>query len=220
MGLLKSMGDEMLRESLEELGMDLGSVDRLAGALFGEEEDGGLALEGNESDALSDGLELEGNDSDDGLALEENDTAPAPPPRPPPRPVAPPPSQVATGVSDASKRAAERIKAQGNDALKAGLFAEAAELYGQVRAAPRLGPRRRRLSHAAPAAPRGARPRACRAPCRAAAPRRARAPTAPRSSSSRQAIAIDPGNAVFYSNRSSAYASLLNFERALTDAKK
>ena len=60
---------------------------------------------------------------------------------------------------------AERVKAQGNDALKQGKYAEAASLYGQ-------------------------------------------------------AIGLDPTNAVYYSNRSSALASLSRFDKALADADK
>ena len=45
--LLKSMGDEMLRESMEELGMEAAHVEKLSSALFGGDKDGdeGLSLD-------------------------------------------------------------------------------------------------------------------------------------------------------------------------------
>ena len=117
--LLKSMGEEMLRESMEELGMSTPHIDKLAKAVFGggkaaDDDDDGLALEENADD--DEPLALEEND----LSLEDNAA------------VAPPPAPAAPTVSDASKKAAERVKAQGNDALKQGKFAEAASLYGQA----------------------------------------------------------------------------------------
>jgi len=161
--LLHSMGEEMLRESMVELGMKDAHVDVLAKALFSEEGDGEdeLALEDNAGGDDDDGLALEDND-DDGLALEANE-APAPAP-PASVAAAEPVTTAAPTVSAASKKAAERVKNQGNDALKNGQFADAAVLYGQ-------------------------------------------------------AIGLDPTNAAYYSNRSSAYASLSQFEKALDDAK-
>ena len=161
--LLHSMGEEMLRESMVELGMKDAHVDVLAKALFSEEGDGEdeLALEDNDDGDDDDGLALEDND-DDGLALEANE-APAPAP-PASVAAAEPVTTAAPTVSAASKKAAERVKNQGNDALKNGQFADAAVLYGQ-------------------------------------------------------AIGLDPTNAAYYSNRSSAYASLSQFEKALDDAK-
>lgn len=175
--LLKSMGEEMLRESMDELGMTEPHTEKLAKALFGggaaaaDDGDDGLALEDNADE--DGGLELEENadeDGDGGLELEDNATEappsapPAAAPEPPAAPVAPA-ATAAPGVSDASKRAAERVKAQGNDALKLGKFSEAVSLYGQ-------------------------------------------------------AIGLDPTNAVYLSNRSSALASLSRFDKALVDADK
>ena len=78
--LLKSMGDEMLRESMDELGMESAHVDKLSRALFGgeESEEEGLALEGNDED------------DDEPLALEDNPVeapAAAPPVAVPAQPV-------------------------------------------------------------------------------------------------------------------------------------
>ena len=160
--LLKSMGPEMLRESMAELEMQAAHVDKLAAALFGapatQDDDEGLALEENDDDAVA----LEENDDDDsGLALEDNAVA-VPATAMPPAAAAP---TAPASVSDANRRAAERVKAQGNDALKLGKFKEASSLYGQ-------------------------------------------------------AIGLDPTNAVYYSNRSSALGALGEYERALADAHK
>jgi hypothetical protein len=48
--LLQSMGPEMLRENLEELGLDRPAVEALAGAIFpaDDDDDDGLQLEGND----------------------------------------------------------------------------------------------------------------------------------------------------------------------------
>ena len=125
--LLRSMGDEVLRESMQELGMEAADVDVLATALFGggSDDDDCLVLEENEGGGAA--AVAEDADSDDGLALEENlpshTAAVALEPLPP---AAPP------GVSDTTKQAAERIKEQGNAALKVGRLTEAVELYGQA----------------------------------------------------------------------------------------
>ena len=66
--LLTSMGSEMLRENLDELGLDGASIDTLAGALFPDEPGGGY------------------DDEDGGLELEENAGPSAPPPEAPPVP--------------------------------------------------------------------------------------------------------------------------------------
>ena len=70
--LLRSMGDEVLRESMQELGMEAADVDVLATALFGggSDDDDCLVLEENEGGGAA--AVAEDADSDDGLALEEN----------------------------------------------------------------------------------------------------------------------------------------------------
>ena len=78
--LLKSMGEDMLRESMEEIGMTSEHVETLAKAVFGggapaAKDDDSLALEDNADD--DEPLALEENDDEGGLELEENATAPA-----------------------------------------------------------------------------------------------------------------------------------------------
>jgi len=144
-----------------ELGMEPSHVDTLARALFGsvnqlmeEVEDDDLVLEDQAEPADPEAAAEE--ESDDELALEENPSEAA-------AAAVPPPPAAAPAVSDANKRAAERVKAQGNDALKAGRLKDAATLYGQ-------------------------------------------------------ALALNPTEAVYYSNRSSVLISLQQHDAALRDA--
>ena len=143
-----------------ELGMEPSHVDTLARALFGsvnqpmEEVDDDLVLEDQAEPADPEAAAEE--ESDDELALEENPSEAA-------AAAVPPPPAAAPAVSDANKRAAERVKAQGNDALKAGRLKDAATLYGQ-------------------------------------------------------ALALNPTEAVYYSNRSSVLISLQQHDAALRDA--
>ena len=181
--LLRSMGEAMLRESMEELGMQAAHTEKLARALF-PSGSGGVPLDDNDDDDLvledqdddDDGLVLEDQDvanpadeddeDDDELELEENpnDGAPAAPAASA-APAPPPPTPAAPTVSPATVRAAEMVKSRGNDALKAGRVEEAATLYGQ-------------------------------------------------------AIALNPIEAVYYSNRSSALCTLGRFDAALGDARE
>ena len=144
-----------------ELGMEPSHVDTLARALFGsvnqpmeEVNDDDLVLEDQAEPADPEAAAAE--ESDDELALEENPSEAA-------AAAVPPPPAAAPAVSDANKRAAERVKAQGNDALKAGRLKDAATLYGQ-------------------------------------------------------ALALNPTEAVYYSNRSSVLISLQQHDAALRDA--
>jgi tetratricopeptide (TPR) repeat protein len=144
-----------------ELGMEPSHVDTLARALFWsvnqlmeEVEDDDLVLEDQAEPADPEAAAEE--ESDDELALEENPSEAA-------AAAVPPPPAAAPAVSDANKRAAERVKAQGNDALKAGRLKDAATLYGQ-------------------------------------------------------ALALNPTEAVYYSNRSSVLISLQQHDAALRDA--
>lgn len=144
-----------------ELGMEPSHVDTLARALFGsvnqpmeEVDDDDLVLEDQAEPADPEAAAEE--ESDDELALEENPSEAA-------AAAVPPPPAAAPAVSDANKRAAERVKAQGNDALKAGRLKDAATLYGQ-------------------------------------------------------ALALNPTEAVYYSNRSSVLISLQQHDAALRDA--
>ena len=145
--LLHSMGDEMLRDSMSELGMEAAHVEKLAKDLFG-----GAAAVGKKVEKKAEEAE-----EDEPLALEENEGEVK-------ASTAKESSAASPAVSDASKRAAERVKVQGNDALKQGKLTEAVSLYGQ-------------------------------------------------------AIGLDPTNAVYYSNRSSAFASLNQLDKALADAE-
>jgi tetratricopeptide (TPR) repeat protein len=145
-----------------ELGMEPSHVDTLARALFGSvnqpmeevDDDDDLVLEDQAEPADPEAAAEE--ESDDELALEENPSEAA-------AAAVPPPPAAAPAVSDANKRAAERVKAQGNDALKAGRLKDAATLYGQ-------------------------------------------------------ALALNPTEAVYYSNRSSVLISLQQHDAALRDA--
>ena len=144
-----------------ELGMEPSHVDTLARALFGSvnqpmeevDDDDDLVLEDQAEPADP---EAAAEESEDELALEENPSEAA-------AAAVPPPPAAAPAVSDANKRAAERVKAQGNDALKAGRLKDAATLYGQ-------------------------------------------------------ALALNPTEAVYYSNRSSVLISLQQHDAALRDA--
>ena len=146
-----------------ELGMEPSHVDTLARALFGcvnqpmeevDDDDDDLVLEDQAEPADPEAAAAE--ESEDELALEENPSEAA-------AAAVPPPPAAAPAVSDANKRAAERVKAQGNDALKAGRLKDAATLYGQ-------------------------------------------------------ALALNPTEAVYYSNRSSVLISLQQHDAALRDA--
>ena len=147
-----------------ELGMEPSHVDTLARALFGSvnqpmeevDDDDDLVLEDQAEPADPEAAAEE--ESDDELALEENPSEAA-------AAAVPPPPAAAPAVSDANKRAAERVKAQGNDALKAGRLKDAATLYGQ-------------------------------------------------------ALALNPTEAVYYSNRSSVLLSLQQHDAALRDAQE
>ena len=148
-----------------ELGMEPSHVDTLARALFGsvnqpmeevdDDDDDDLVLEDQAEPADP---EAAAEESEDELALEENPSEPA-------AAAVPPPPAPAPAISDANKRAAERVKAQGNDALKAGRLNDAATLYGQ-------------------------------------------------------ALALNPTEAVYYSNRSSVLLSLQQHDAALRDAQE
>ena len=148
-----------------ELGMEPSHVDTLARALFGsvnqpmeevdDDDDDDLVLE---DQAVPADPEAAAEESEDELALEENPSEPA-------AAAVPPPPAPAPAISDANKRAAERVKAQGNDALKAGRLNDAATLYGQ-------------------------------------------------------ALALNPTEAVYYSNRSSVLLSLQQHDAALRDAQE
>ena len=106
-----------------------------------DDDDGsaGVALETNASGDDDDADEAEGvageeneeePQQDDELALEENHAAsPAATSSPA---SAPAPSRAPEPVSDSTRRAAERVKAQGNAALKNGKLEEAVSFYGQA----------------------------------------------------------------------------------------
>ena len=117
--MLRSMGEEMMCESLGEIGLSERDVNKLAAAIFGGAEDAGDA-----------------DEAEDGLALEEQPVEPPPPPPPPPPAPrslpSPAAAAAAAGPSANATRAAEKVKTQGNEALKAGKYAEALELYSQA----------------------------------------------------------------------------------------
>jgi tetratricopeptide (TPR) repeat protein len=154
---------------MEELEMHATHIDKLAKAIFGgggagqslaqdgDVEDEGLSLEDNDGGVNVDAptATVDHEDGNEGIALEDNELEPA----------VLPPVPVVPEISPATKKVAERVKNQGNDALKAGKIAEAATFYSQ-------------------------------------------------------AIGLDPTNAAYFSNRSSAHATLGSLEKALDDAQQ